>query len=146
MKNFLCFLLLGFAFFANAQQKITFTYDQKGNQTFRTLCLSGCSAKPAKNIDVPSEADLETFFPGDVISYYPNPVKEELYLKWKLIDDDKVTSITVYGINGQVLKTFSKTSTTDNLLISFQEYPVGVYILTLNYLKDEQKTIKIIKQ
>lgn len=145
------FSLLLFATFTSsfAQQKIIFGYDAAGNQTSRTLCLTGCTAKPGKEIkeiEAITEEDLEKFFSEDVISYYPNPVKEELYLKWELIDNNKVSSIAVYGINGQVLRTFSGTEILNTLNISFQQYAAGIYMVALNYSNGDQKTIKIIKQ
>lgn len=151
MRKLITLLLLGFCTFANAQQKITFNYDSAGNQILRSLCISGCSptGKPAeepKEMEAVTQDDLLKFSKEDVISYYPNPVKEQLYLKWELINDNKVSSITVYGISGQVLQNFSRTESTDNQVISFGEYPRGVYLVILNYRDGEQKTIKIIKQ
>ncbi|MCM0666903.1 T9SS type A sorting domain-containing protein [Flavobacterium tyrosinilyticum] len=151
MKKIITLLLLGICAFSNAQQKITFSYDSAGNQILRSLCLSGCNptgktVDEAKEMEAVTEDDLLKFSKEDVISYYPNPVKEQLYLKWELINDNKVSSITVYGISGQVLQNFSRTESTDNQIISFGEYPRGVYLVVLNYKDGEQKTIKIIKQ
>jgi len=151
MKKLIALLLLGFCFFANAQQKITFSYDSAGNQILRNLCISGCnpigkSAEEVKEMEAITDDDLLKFSKEDVISYYPNPVKEQLYLKWELINDNKVSSIAVYGISGQMLQTFSRTESTDNQIISFGEYPRGVYLVVLNYRDGDQKTIKIIKQ
>ena len=134
---------------SNAQQKINFGYDGAGNQISRVLCLSGCTSKPArdiKEIEAIVDEDLEKFYPEDLISYYPNPVKEELYLKWELIDDNKVSSVTIFGLNGQTLNSYSKTESINSLNISFQEYSIGVYIVVLNYKNGDQKSIKIIKQ
>ncbi|MRX41848.1 T9SS type A sorting domain-containing protein [Flavobacterium sp. LC2016-23] len=147
----LIFSLLLFATLTSsfAQQKITFGYDTAGNQTSRTLCLTGCTAKPGKEIkeiEAITEEDLEKFFSEDVISYYPNPVKEELYLKWGLTDDNIVLSIVVYGLNGQLLKSYSGTDRTNAQNIAFQSYGTGVYLVVLNYKNGDQKTIKIIKQ
>ncbi|KIA99668.1 hypothetical protein OA88_19105 [Flavobacterium sp. JRM] len=134
----------------NGQTKITFNYDAAGNQILRELCLSGCTAKPIKDIPKEIEAitneDLQKFSPEDVISYYPNPVREELYLKWELKDDNRVSSIVVYGLNGQILKTYHKTEKMNTQNISFQSYPAGVYVVALIYTSGDQKTIKIIKQ
>ncbi|KOP39078.1 T9SS C-terminal target domain-containing protein [Flavobacterium sp. WLB] len=149
MKKIITLLLFGICFLSNAQQKITFTYDTAGNQLSRVLCLSGCTSKPArdiKEIEAVVEEDLEKFFPEDVISYYPNPVKEELYLQWELVEDNKVSSVMVYGLNGQVLKAFPKTESINALNISFQEYSTGIYLVVLKYKNGDEKTIKIIKQ
>ncbi|MDY0989669.1 T9SS type A sorting domain-containing protein [Flavobacterium sp. CFBP9031] len=151
MKKIITLLFFGICAFSNAQQKITFSYDSAGNQILRSLCLSGCNptgktVDEAKEMEAVTEDDLLKFSKEDVISYYPNPVKEQLYLKWELVNDNKVSSITVYGISGQVLQNFSRTESTDNQIISFGEYPRGVYLVVLNYKDGEQKTIKIIKQ
>lgn len=151
MKTLITFLLLVLYTVSNAQQKITFNYDAAGNQIVRNLCISGCStagksAAEVKDIEAVTEDDLLKFSAEDVISYYPNPVKEQLYLKWEIINDNKVSSITVYGISGQVLRNFSNTENSDNQIISFEQYPRGVYLVALNYKNGEQKTIKIIKQ
>ena len=53
------------------------------------------------------EEDLLKFSPEDVISYYPNPVREELYLKWELTKENKVSSIEVFSINGQRVNVYS---------------------------------------
>ncbi|REG97998.1 T9SS type A sorting domain-containing protein [Flavobacterium aquicola] len=133
--------------------KITFTYDNAGNQTSRTLCLSGCTSKSAtqskemvKEIAAITDDDLEKFSSEDVISYYPNPVKEELFLKWQQAEDNSVSSIVVYGLDGQVLKTYLENRNISTQNISFQSYPIGIYIVALIYTSGEQKTIKIIKQ
>lgn len=151
MKKIITLIVFGISIFSNAQQKITFSYDSAGNQIVRNLCISGCnpagkSVQDIKEIEALTEDDLLKFSKEDVISYYPNPVKEQLYLKWELLNDNKVSSITVYGISGQTLQTFSKTESLDNQIISFEQYPRGVYIIALNYSNGEQKTIKIIKQ
>jgi hypothetical protein len=150
MKKILLFIFLITYSVCNSQTNITFNYDSAGNQILRQLCLSGCTAKPSKEIPKEIEAlveeDLQKFSPEDVISYYPNPVREELYLKWELKDDKNVSSIVVYGLNGQTLNTYHKNEKSNTQNISFQSYPTGVYIVALIYTNGDQKTIKIIKQ
>jgi hypothetical protein len=141
--------LLAFSLIGAAQQKITFEYDKAGNQTYRKLCLT-CTNKKSKDvpkeIEALTEDDLQKFFPEDAISYYPNPVREELYLKWALIDANYVTSLIVYNFKGQVLKTYSLSMTDSKQTIPFQSYPTGSYLIILEYKSGDQKTIKIIKQ
>jgi len=152
MKNILTFLFFVTFFISNAQDKINFTYDPfTGSQLTRELCLNcppitGKQAKEIKEIEALINEDLEKFSPEDVISYYPNPVKEELYLKWELIDENFVKSIQVIGINGQVLKTYQNKKEINFQNIAFQDLPAGVYIVSLAYNNGDQKTIKIIKQ
>lgn len=148
MNKLITFLVFSISLLSNAQQKITFEYDGAGNQVLRELCLSGCNplAKQTKEIETIVEEDLQKFFPTDAISYYPNPVREELYLKWELFENNAVSLVSVYGLNGQVLKTYAISESTNALNISFSEYSRGVYIVALNYKNGDQKTIKIIKQ
>lgn len=151
MKKYLLLILIHFSFSALAQQKITFNYDHAGNQILRELCLSGCSPSAKhiddiKEIESLTEDDLLKFSPTDVISYYPNPVKEELYLQWDLAHENYVTLIQVYSMTGQVLQTYQANERINNLNIPFQSYSTGVYIITLSYKNGEEKTIKIIKQ
>ena len=147
MKKLL-FLTLLFSITITNAQKIRFEYDSAGNQVLRTwcpTCPSRTANQPVKEIAKLDQSDLQKFFSDDVISYYPNPVKEELYLKWDLVNDNNVSSIDVFSLNGQVLKSIKENLSQNSLLISFQEYPIGVYFLNLNYTNGEQKSIKIIK-
>jgi hypothetical protein len=153
MKNYLLLLFLGFSIFAEAQDKITFDYDAAGNQIVRELCLScnkaGYKTKATKEVTKEvtalQEEDLQKFSPEDVISYYPNPVKEELYLKWELVADKAVADVYLYALNGQVLKTYNNLEKTNALNIPFFNYPTGTYLVVLVYNDGEQKTIKIVK-
>ena len=139
-----------FSLCIQAQKKITFEYDVAGNQIKRELCLQCTSKKsstsPPKEIAALAEEDLEKFAPNDVISYYPNPVREELYLKWELSNDVYVKALQVYNFTGQVLKNYSQSERENNQTIPFQSYPAGVYLVVLEYSNGDQKTIKIIKQ
>ncbi|MDA6071859.1 T9SS type A sorting domain-containing protein [Flavobacterium sp. AC] len=150
MKNLFSLLFLGYISLSHAQDKIKFSYDAfTGSQVNRTLCINCLSSKTSKNteeIEAIEEEDLLKFSPTDVISYYPNPVKEELYLKWDLINENFVTSIVVTGINGQSLLSYKNQKEVNSQNIPFQNLPTGVYIVSLTYNNGEQKTIKIIKQ
>lgn len=141
-------LLLSFSVKSQNQTKIKFSYDTAGNQTSRILCIN-CppeTGKQVKEIEAIVEEDLEKIEGEDMISYYPNPVKEELYLKWELTDDNYVTSIQLFSLTGQVLKTFQGTKNTNTQNILFQSYPSGVYVVLVNYKSGAPKSFKIIKQ
>lgn len=150
MNKITTLLLLLYSFISQAQvaDRITFSYDDAGNQTQRLLCF--CAGKmdntKTKEITALEDEDLQKFFPEDLISYYPNPVKEELYLKWELIEGNAVSSIQVYGLNGQVLQSFSNMENKNNQNIAFQTYPTGMYAVMLFYTNGEQKSIKIVKK
>lgn len=150
MKKYLLLVFLSFSLLSIAQNKINFDYDTAGNQIKRELCLqcTDPNHKPGvvKEIDDLQEEDLQKFSPEDVISYYPNPVKEELYIKWELVADKAVSSIYLYALNGQVLKTYNNPKQSNTLNIPFLNYPSGTYLVVLLYNGGEQKTIKIVKQ
>lgn len=150
MKKHLLFTFIPFYFSVQAQQKLLFNYDQAGNQILRELCLSGCSPtskrEDVKEIEALIQDDLLKFSPNDVISYYPNPVKEELYLQWELANENAVTSIQVYSMIGQALRTYQISERTNALNIPFQDYATGVYLVVLSYKDGGEKSIKIIKQ
>jgi hypothetical protein len=151
MKNYLVVVMILFSLCIQAQpKKITFEYDGAGNQTKRELCLQCTSKKsntsPPKEIAAVTEEDLEKFFPEDVLSYYPNPVREELYLKWELSNDNYVKALRVYNFNGQALKSYSPSERDNTQTIPFQSYPSGVYLIVLEYSNGDEKTIKIIKK
>lgn len=144
MKKLL--LLLLFCFSLNGiAQSINFEYDAAGNQIKRTHLLSGRNSnEPVKEYEDLTETDLQKFFPEDVISYYPNPVKDELYLEWELVNDNRVLTIDIYNINGKLVKNINNLSE-NKTIISFQEYTSGTYLVNLNYATGNQKSITIIK-
>lgn len=137
-----------FVCFKSFGQAIHFEYDTAGNQIVRQLCLT-CSSKSSttvlKTIASLKKEDLKKFNPEDHFSYYPNPVKEELYLNWEL-KDNTIATIQLYTLNGVLIKLFDNLEHSNNQNISFQEYPTGVYELILHYSKGQEKSIKIIKQ
>lgn len=150
IKTILLFFgLLVISVEGNSQvQKIHFEYDDFGNQVERKLCL-GCSSKTTttdiKKFSDLKEEDLLKFFPNDVITYYPNPVKEELFLKWELINETKVSTIEIFDMNGKLLKSYKDLNNNTNLTIPYYDYPIGTYFITLRYTSGENKSIKIIK-
>ncbi len=149
MKNILFLSFLFSVLFASAQDKISFTYDTAGNQTKRELVCVTCPplvGKKAKAIEEITHEDLIKSDVSDQISYYPNPVAQELYLKWELVNDKTVSAIQVYSISGQILQNYPTARDAENAVIGFQNYPQGYYLLTLSYDNGEQKTIKIVKQ
>ncbi len=149
MRKLLFFALVFTCCYSFGQQhKIRFEYDDAGNQILRKWC-SNCPLRNTNSLLKENakldDSDMQKFYPEDVISYYPNPVKEELFLKWDLVNNNKVLNIVVFNLNGQVLKTINDDFSNNSLSISFLDYPVGVYFLNLNYADGDQKSIKIIK-
>ena len=147
MKRIFLFFLFFLGINNYAQNKLSFDYDAAGNQILRQWC-TGCHSRTTQNVKDFSEIekdDLEKFHPEDEISYYPNPVKEQLYLQWELTNHKKVTQILLYNLNGQLIKKIEQLENTSNAIFSFSALPQGIYNLILIYNNGEQKNIKIIK-
>lgn len=148
MKQKLVLMFIFCSIYCNAQ-KICFEYDSAGNQITREICFDSSADRimnPMVDTESIEEPDLKKFFSEDVISYYPNPVKEELFLKWELADDKNVSKIEIYNLNGQSVKAFSYLEKENSKIIPFLEYPVGIYHIILHYTSGEQKSIRIIKK
>ena len=149
MKKTILLLFILFQVVIYAQTpRIKFTYDAAGNQILRKYC-SNCSGKlsePTKELSKLQDSDLNKFFPEDVISYYPNPVKDELFLKWDLINDNKVDNIVIFNLLGKTITTLNNFSNKNETIISFQALTDGVYFVNLNYADGDIKTIKIVKE
>ena len=152
MKKLLLLILFSFAVnsFAQNPDRVIFEYDNAGNQIIRRFCIncfdSRISSDSIKEFSELKNEDLLKFSTTDNFSYYPNPVKEELYIKWELINDVKVSRIDVYTLTGQLVKSFSNLISENNKTIPFQELPVGTYSILLTYTSGEQKPITIIKK
>jgi hypothetical protein len=148
MKKLLFLTVLWVTISSYSQNKLVFEYDIAGNQIKRSLCINcdPATGKIAKEIADLKTEDLQKFSPSDVLFYYPNPVQEQLYLSWELIDNVKVASIQIVSLNGQSIQTITKLESKNNHTLSFLPYPRGVYTVVLEYTNGDQKVIKIIKQ
>lgn len=148
MKNrYQLVVMLLFTAFVQAQ-KIKFEYDAAGNQILREYVFTAKQApseEPPKEIAQLQEEDFQTFAPEDEISFYPNPVKEELYLRWELTNNKKVALISLFDLNGKKLQSYSRFTQENTLNIPFYNYPLGTYLVVMEYTGGEIKTIKIVK-
>lgn len=159
MKKILCIITLYLSALSYSQNTdrapitshplVVFQYDSAGNQIVRSLCVNcpngNTSSRISDNVAEPEDI-IEKFFPGDVLSYYPNPVKEQLFIKWESSKESSVRKIYIFNMGGQLLKTYTGLTNSNTASFSFQEYPAGVYNVVLDYSNGEQKSIKVIKQ
>lgn len=141
MKNkflVLLFLVFGYSSFG---QRTNFSYDVAGNQiaVYIEVFLNPWSkiASPPKLQSNPIYKDVK---------YYPNPVKSELYVEWQIIDNNSLSGISVFNVNGVLLKNYKELNTINSYTLSFQDYSQGIYFVEFLYSNGEQKTFKIIKQ
>lgn len=150
MKNyFLLLLLFFFSAMSGQPTRIKFTYDAAGNQIKREIC-SNCLARTAndsiKTAATLTGSDMIKDDVYDQISYYPNPVREELYVKWVNIETKYVSSIEVYSLSGQSVQRYTNLKGNELATIGFLNYPSGYYNVVLLYSDGERKTLKIVKK
>jgi len=72
------------------------------------------------------------------LNYYPNPVKDVLYLK----NNEIIDSITIYNMIGQEM--YNERINNLESEINFQKYPSGNYIIQIN-CGNKKANYKIIK-
>ncbi|WP_306354221.1 T9SS type A sorting domain-containing protein [Flavobacterium sp. '19STA2R22 D10 B1'] len=151
MKNKILFLFM-FAYGMTYSQTtaLQFNYDSAGNQITRKICINcmllGDTFEKYETLETISEDD---YFKEDIslgISYYPNPVVEELYIKWENTRENQVISITLFSMNGQQIKMTNNLQNVELSSINFRDYSIGHYNLVMLYSNGEKKTLKIIKQ
>lgn len=149
MKNHFLFYLLLISWFSIGQTRVQFQYDNEGNQTARVICLT-CNERTVKDSIITSETVAESDMIKDAvyeqISYYPNPVRNELYIKWINEDSKYVTGISVFSISGQSIQQYHYTKESITASIPFLNYPNGFYNVVLLYNDGEKKTLKIVKK
>lgn len=150
MKKMLLFPLLFFFNLSFGQvDRIKFEYDNAGNQTRRYLLVE-LSRKAKDSIyKTPESLTENDFLKDDVyshISYYPNPVREELYVKWQNTTDIQVTKMELYSMSGQFIKNIADIRNSEITTIGFQSYPEGFYNLILVYSNGDKKTLRIVKK
>lgn len=73
-------------------------------------------------------------------TYYPNPVKEKLFLK----SDEIIKTVKILNINGKMIQSLSFDNETAS--VDFSKLKSGVYFLEINGFQGSKKNIKIIKQ
>lgn len=139
-KTVLLFFIITFSF---AQKRIQFQYDVMGNQIERVIC-SNCSSRAP--IDKPKEEDFIKNEISADIQYYPNPVKEDLYLKWTNKTDANIESIELHNVTGQILLKEAQEKNKSETIFNFSQYPQGMYLLVFIYTNGEIESIKILKQ
>jgi hypothetical protein len=102
------------------------------------------TVKPAKTsqrmkfIDDEDEAKVD-----ELISLYPNPVKNELNINIQL-QEDEVAEWTLQNINGQLIQSGSLKA--DNNILDLSNLGKGVYFIQLKVNNQLKKTDKLIVQ
>lgn len=124
---------------------VNFEYDSAGNQKTRELeiCLN-CGDRTGsqenssfKKIEENSESTL---------TYFPNPVSEQLQLQWQNLELDYITAIDLYTLSGQKMYTSNFDFTVTETVLDFTPYAAGIYNLLVTYKNGDIKTVKIVKK
>lgn len=125
---------------------ILFDYDGAGNQVKRYLIeISGNRHANPKAISALTDEDLKKSDLYDDVKYYPNPVKNELYVLWEKNGENYVERVELYSLNGQLLSVQNNLKELNSTTILFGNYPQGIYTVVLVYTNEHQKTLKVVK-
>jgi hypothetical protein len=149
MKTKLYLFLLFVSALSFGQTTIAFDYDAAGNQTRRYIVVRRPPITPPLQTAKEAIVDKASLIKDDLyqgISYYPNPVRDDLYVTWTSQDGNNVENIQVYDLSGKLIRQYSNLATVDNANISFQSYPDGYYNVILDYKNGETKVLKIIRK
>lgn len=140
MKNKILLLSLFITSLSFGQQTL-FSYDPAGNQTNVFVEIIISARKP-----MTTDATLLNNPIYKDVKYFPNPVKSELYMEWEVIDENTLSSITIFNLEGALLKNYKELNNVNNYTLTFDSFPQGIYLVAFLYSNGEQKTFKIIKQ
>lgn len=127
-------------------QTLHFSYDTAGNQITRALICKECIGVVEPGVNRIARPDTIPLKPKEQLQYHPNPVIDELYLKWSSVNNKLLVSIALYSINGQHIRAFSNLERQSGFKIPFSGYPSGIYSLIFNYTNGEQQVLTIIKK
>ncbi|OWP84502.1 hypothetical protein BWK59_04965 [Flavobacterium davisii] len=150
MRGFFGIVLLLFVVNGYGQQvtKLLFEYDAAGNQIKRYICVNCVtSAREAvKPVEQVKATDLQEVPEIEQLTYYPNPVHEQLYFKWQNAGESVIVSMHVVSISGQILREFWSLNQKNDLLIDFSTMPSGMYVIMVRYSNGSEKSVKVVKE
>ena len=109
-------------------------YDKAGNQIVSDLVCVNCPEDEGEKQHL------------DALTYYPNPLAEELYLNWKNTETAYVTTIRVYSLNGKQLASKDNLELQTELRLNFGDKNAGIYIIEVLSNDGSTNTFKIIKK
>lgn len=140
------FTIAGLALAATCYSQTTtlnFSYDSSGNQTLRELqiCIN-CREAATQDHEESYVRSPES----EQILYYPNPVLEQLSVKWTNTTDKYVESLNVYSSTGQIMFDLQNLNDKTDAVINFSSLSEGLYVVMLNYNSGEQRTLKVVKK
>lgn len=159
VKEILIVLSLAQGSISFAQQGgnvLSFDYDEAGNQIVRELICLGIDCLPIMGVShngvtgssFDKEVEENWSLSRDVaqLKYYPNPVKEDLFVNWEEISNDRVLELWIYNATGQLLEKHFTVVGESIAMINFSDYPVGMYQVILFFQNQEEQILRIIKK
>jgi hypothetical protein len=141
MRTIFIFIIFFISWTSFSQMEVRFSFDNAGNQTQRRYVNVWTKSQTNQQL---TEILSET--KDDSISFYPNPVQNELTLNWVNDSESFVKSIDLYDLNGKHLQSLIQNADLSNTQLDFSLYDKGVFLVTLTYSDNEQKSLKIIKK
>lgn len=147
-KSLLVFLFLSSTTILFSQN-ITFQYDAAGNQTFKGVIVLARPANQEAAAEIKDEPESSDFLTSSMvpeIQYYPNPLKDQLYLQWQNTTLKSVQKLEVYSLTGSFVSKQSLTIDTKQTEIDFGNQPIGMYLIMVFYSDNTHKELKVIKK
>jgi len=122
---------------------IHFNFDNAGNQIKRSF-IQNKSTKQKNDVEeVIEEIDEEN---KSELSYYPNPIKDELTISWVKSKNTYINAIEIFNISGKLIKSFNPSENNQELSLPFQNIASGVYIIKALFNNGKQDSFKVIKE
>lgn len=135
-KTLLQFTFFVFSAVLYAQQEtppLYLEYDAAGNQILSDLVCVNCPGAEEKHS-------------LDNVTYYPNPVAQQLNLTWKNTENNRITAVKVYALNGKLIASKNNLNLQSELNLNFSNKAAGIYIIATISSDGQKKSFKIIKK
>lgn len=126
----------------SGQTTFTFTYDDSGNRTDRTILLKKSTVITDTAAFMQQQVqEISENLGGHTIKNYPNPTRGILNIEIPQAIEEKAL-LRCYTLNGKmILETYVNNQ---NTIVDLNNQPAGIYILTI-IIGDRKKDWKIIK-
>lgn len=139
------FILFSFTFLLalnlNAQQKLSYAYDDAGNREGRTIVLEPRSASdPVNTID---SIFFEETLDEKQVRIYPNPVETQMTIKISGYTPSMQGEYSLYNITGIMVA--KRRITGEITLVDMGRQPKGIYILHI-ILNGQPTAWRVIKK
>lgn len=139
MKQVFLMLLLSSSLAVNAQQSMSFSYDDAGNRISRVMVLAKSRAKSNQAV---SSQSLFDEVGGKQVQISPNTSMGHVLVEM-LGKSDCAVNLSVYNASG--MQVYSHPLQNGRLNVDLSSNPSGIYILTIE-VDGERQSWKIVKK